>query len=118
MSEIHMGKLLEQAVRRKELNITELSRAVGVQRRTMYNWFTMPELSPSILQRISKVIVYDFGQPQEKPVIIEPSIVDIATDLMTVNNEEYWKDKYIDLLERYSSMLNASLSKNNVEVYS
>ena len=115
MSEIHMGKLLEQVVRRKELNITELSRAVGVQRRTMYNWFSMPDLSEAILQRISKVIVYDFRQPEQKPSIIAPNIVDVATDLITLDNEEYWKDKYIDLLERYSKMLDATLSKTLVE---
>jgi len=115
MSEIHMGQLLEKVVRKKELNITELARAVGVQRRTMYNWFATPELSEAILQKISRVIVYDFSRPDATPSIVTPNIVDVATNLVTLDNEEYWKDKYIDLLERYSKILN-NLSKGVAEL--
>jgi DNA-binding transcriptional ArsR family regulator len=111
-----MGKLLEQVVRRKELNITELSRAIGVQRRTLYNWFSKPELSVLTLERISKVIVYDFGLPQAFPAIVKPSLVDVAEDFLTVKNEEYWKDKYIDLLERYSTVLNQNISEKTPEL--
>jgi transcriptional regulator with XRE-family HTH domain len=115
VSEIHMGQLLERVVRKKELNITELAKAIGVQRRTLYNWFSSRVLSPEILHRISKVIVYDFEQPEQLPTIIAPSIVDLATDLVTVKNEEYWKDRYIDLLERYSEILNSNLSERFLE---
>jgi transcriptional regulator with XRE-family HTH domain len=111
-----MGQLLEKVIRKKGLNITEIAKAIGVQRRTMYNWFLMQELSVETLNRISKVIVYDFGQPELPPIIVAPSIVDIATDLVTQKNEEYWKDKYIDLLERYSEVLNANLSDKAVLV--
>lgn len=110
-----MGQLLERVVRRKELNITELATAIGVQRRTMYNWFSSRVLSPEILHRISKVIVYDFEQPEQLPIIVAPSIVELATDLVTIKNEEYWKDKYIDLLERYSEILNSSLAERILE---
>jgi transcriptional regulator with XRE-family HTH domain len=115
MSEIHMGELLERVVRKKGLNITELARAVGVQRRTMYNWFATPQLSKAILQKIAKVIVYDFRQPDAKPSIVAPNIVAIATDLVTLDNDEYWKDKYIDLLERYSKILKNGPFKNVVD---
>jgi hypothetical protein len=114
MSEIHMGKLLEKVVRKKELNITELALAIGVQRRTMYNWFATPNLSETILRRISRVIVYDFKGTGDTPSIVTPDIVDIATELVTSKNEEYWKDKYIDLLERYSTILRTSLGNEAV----
>lgn len=111
MAELHMGQLLERVVRKKELNITELAKALGVQRRTMYNWFSSRVLSPEVLQRISRVIVYDFEQPEQLPTIVAPSIVDLAADFVTIKNEEYWKDRYIDLLERYSQILNSNLSE-------
>lgn len=114
MDELHMGQLLEKAIRKKGLNITAIARAIGVQRRTMYNWFSTKELNVDIMQRISKVIVYDFGQPELAPAIVVPDVVEVANDLVTIKNEEYWKDKYIDLLERYSSILNANLSNKNI----
>lgn len=40
MDELHMGQLLEKAIRKKGLNITAIARAIGVQRRTMYNWLS------------------------------------------------------------------------------
>jgi predicted transcriptional regulator len=110
MDELHMGQLLEKAIRKKGLNITAIAKAIGVQRRTMYNWFSTKDLNVDIMQRISKVIVYDFGQPESAPAIVVPNILEVANDLVTIKNEEYWKDKYIDLLERYSSILNANLS--------
>ena len=114
MDELHMGQLLEKAIRKKGLNITAIARAIGVQRRTMYNWFLTKDLNVDIMQRISKVIVYDFGQPELAPAIVVPDVVEVANDLVTIKNEEYWKDKYIDLLERYSSILNANLSNKNI----
>lgn len=114
MDELHMGQLLEKAIRKKGLNITAIARAIGVQRRTMYNWFSTKDLNVEIMQRISKVIVYDFGQPELAPAIVVPDVVEVANDLVTIKNEEYWKDKYIDLLERYSSILNANLSNKNI----
>jgi len=114
MDELHMGQLLEKAIRKKGLNITAIARAIGVQRRTMYNWFSTKDLNVDIMQRISKVIVYDFGQPELAPAIVVPDVVEVANDLVTIKNEEYWKDKYIDLLERYSSILNANLSNKNI----
>jgi len=114
MDELHMGQLLEKAIRKKGLNITAIARAIGVQRRTMYNWFLTKDLNVDIMQRISKVIVYDFGQPELAPAIVVPDVVEVANDLVTIKNEEYWKDKYIDLLERYSSILNANISNKNI----
>jgi DNA-binding XRE family transcriptional regulator len=44
--EIHMGQLLEKVIRKKGLNISKLAKAIGVDRRSMYNWFAEPELKP------------------------------------------------------------------------
>jgi DNA-binding phage protein len=106
--ELHMGMLLEKVVRKKELNITELAKALGVSRRTLYIWFQQPQLPAGTLEKISKVVVYDFSTPDAKPSIVTPGIVERAIEVMTTNNEEYWKDKYVDLLERYSSLLLAA----------
>jgi plasmid maintenance system antidote protein VapI len=41
MKNIHMGQLLERVIRRKGINISELAAALGITRRTLYNWFKL-----------------------------------------------------------------------------
>jgi predicted transcriptional regulator len=100
--EIHMGQLLEKVIRKKGLNISKLAKAVGVDRRSMYNWFTEPQLKPGVLERIAEVIDHDFSADVPKASIKNPELVAASKEL---RDDEYWKDKYIDLLERYSDLL-------------
>jgi transcriptional regulator with XRE-family HTH domain len=101
MSDIHMGELLERAIRKKGVNITELARALNITRRTMYNLFKREVIDKGTMERISSVINYDEGSKDTKPQIIK---VQPAESLIT-KDEAYWQDKYIDLLERYSKLL-------------
>ncbi|RZK22651.1 MAG: hypothetical protein EOO43_09375 [Flavobacterium sp.] len=59
MIEIHMGELLERAIRRKGLNISELAIALNITRRTLYNWFKQEAIDEVTMERLSKVIQYD-----------------------------------------------------------
>lgn len=97
-----MGRLLERVIRRKELNISELARAIGVHRRSLYNWFNEPELKVEILERIAEVIDHDFSNEFPTTSIKKPELIK-ANGAM--RDDEFWKDKYIDLLERYAELL-------------
>jgi predicted transcriptional regulator len=96
-----MGHLLEKVIRRKGLNISELAKSVGVNRRSMYNWFAESELKVGIIEKISEAIDYDFS--------VDISNFSGKTSEFSyeksAREDEYWKDKYIDLLERYSDLL-------------
>ncbi|RZL02588.1 MAG: XRE family transcriptional regulator [Pedobacter sp.] len=96
-----MGELLERAIRRKGLNITELALALNITRRTLYNWFKQEVIDEATMEKISSVIKYEFNAHKSNPTIIK---VVQATPLI-VKDEAYWQDRYIDLLERYAKLL-------------
>ena len=106
MDELHMGKLLEKAIRRKGLNITELAVALNVTRRTLYNWFKQESIDEVTMRKISEVIQYDHNSKLPKPQVI----VNTGTEPQVIKDEAYWQDRYIDLLERYAKLLQNSSS--------
>jgi transcriptional regulator with XRE-family HTH domain len=101
MGEIHMGQLLERAIKRKGLNISEIAVALNVSRRTLYNWFRLEVIDKSIMERISSATRHDFSSGQSQASIISPE----TDGSLTIKDEVYWKNKYIDLLERYSDLI-------------
>jgi predicted transcriptional regulator len=100
--EIHMGQLLEKVIRKKGLNISKLAKAIGVDRRSIYNWFAEPELKPGVLEKIAEAIDHDFSEEIPTASIKNP---DLIASSQEIRDDEYWKNKYIDLLERYSELL-------------
>ena len=86
--EEHRGSELEKVIRKKGINISELARKIGVNRRSLYNWFKEKNLKSSIVKRISEAI-------------------NVESHAHSPDNNEvdYWRDKYISLLERYVEVL-------------
>lgn len=101
MSELHMGELLERAIRRKGMNITELAAALNITRRTLYNWFKLERIDEVTMERISGVIKYEINTSNINPVITKSS----SSEPSITKDEAYWQARYIDLLERYSKLL-------------
>ena len=106
-----MGQLLERVIRRKGLNISELATALGITRRTLYNWFKQEVIDEAIMARVSSVIVYDLTSNAPKPTIVQEVVVEPIQESPIEKDEEYWQNRYIDLLERYSGLLAATLKK-------
>ena len=100
-----MGQLLEKVIRRKGINISELANALKITRRTLYNWFKQEVIDEVTMQRISSVIVYDFYAEAQKPQIIRQHHDVSIKETPTTDDEAYWQNRYIDLLERYSDLL-------------
>jgi transcriptional regulator with XRE-family HTH domain len=107
MDEIHMGQLLEKVIKRKGINISELATALKITRRTLYNWFKLEVIDECTMQRISSVIVYDFYADAQRPIISNELANRSPEEASTTNDEAYWQNRYIDLLERYSDLLTA-----------
>ncbi|MEJ7557069.1 MAG: hypothetical protein WKF66_02100 [Pedobacter sp.] len=101
MGEIHMGQLLERAVRRTGLNITDLAIGLGVNRRTIYSWFTMEVIDESIMHRISDIIKHDFSSGKRTAIVVQLKNEESSPS----GDDAYWKDKYIKFLERYSELI-------------
>jgi transcriptional regulator with XRE-family HTH domain len=111
--EKHHGKIIERIVRRANMSLSELSKMMGVNRRSMYNWFVLSKVKPEIIFRLGRVLQHDFSQ--EFPEFF--SSEDFKTDrkhlavsryegvLPEAAEDEFWKDKYISLLEKMNTTM-------------
>jgi AcrR family transcriptional regulator len=102
---VHMGQTLELIIRKNELNLTELATEVGVDRRTFYYWFKKEVLKESTINRISRVINSDNLHNSIKTNLLEPCFSHPAEISQNKGEDDYWKDKYVELLERYTALL-------------
>ncbi|MEH6305490.1 hypothetical protein RYH73_07540 [Olivibacter sp. CPCC 100613] len=108
----HHGEIIERAIRRNGYSITDLSRTINVNRRSMYNWFSQPKLKREIILKIGKALNFDFSL--EFPELFNSE--DFHTDSASVSTVQedsviqsdsvaYWKEKYIQILEEYNRVL-------------
>lgn len=108
MSE-HYGEIVEKVVRREGHSLTDLAKITGVNRRSIYNWFLQQRLKPEIILRIGRAIKHDFSIEFPREFVPDDFKVETKAELSlnTDDREEVnvWKEKYIDLLERYNLML-------------
>jgi transcriptional regulator with XRE-family HTH domain len=117
--EMHYGQIVEQIIRRKGYSISELARLTKVNRRSVYNWFNQKQLKPEIIFRIGTVVNYDFSAefpglfPNEDFSKSNSFVVYNTPENATEANRSYWKDKYIDLLEKYNQLLLLCIERKN-----
>jgi transcriptional regulator with XRE-family HTH domain len=97
MDGIHMGELLEKAMKKKGMSVSAVAIALDINRRTLYNWFKQKTIDKVIMQKISSLMVLDRHLIEILPndTILEKSNL----------QETCWQDKYIDLLEKYAELL-------------
>jgi AcrR family transcriptional regulator len=109
-----MGQTLELIIRKNELNLTELATEVGVDRRTFYYWFKKEVLKESTINRISRVINSDNLHNSIKTNLLDPCFSTPVEVSKNKAGDEYWKDKYVELLERYTTLLKLEGSVANL----
>ncbi|MEX1191131.1 MAG: hypothetical protein WED10_07440 [Brumimicrobium sp.] len=106
----HRGEIIEAAVRQSGISISELARRIGKSRRHLYNIFEHPQVSIDVVLQIGKAIHYDFGKdiPEIKPSSeTNRTHVYENDESVAYQNKsiEYWKNKYLLLLEKYNELL-------------
>lgn len=106
---VHHGEVIEKVIRRNGHSISDIARLTRVNRRSVYNWFEQQDLKPEIIYRIGLVINHDFSA--ELPDVFDTDdFKSYAKDIGVQNKsdevkDEYWKNKYIELLERYNELI-------------
>ncbi len=108
---MHNGEVIELVVRRDKISISELSRKLKVSRKSIYNWFKKENLSLEIINKIGDALGHDFMK--ELPEKYDQLNVELnkhkdENDLgesFNHNLTQYWKTKYINLLENYTNLL-------------
>lgn len=100
----HHGEILEKVIRRTGPSLTDLAKLLNVNRRSTYNWFMQQRLKPEIILKIGRAIGHDFSV--EFPGLFTSD--DFKVEPAEAKREgsiDVWKEKYIDLLERYNALL-------------
>lgn len=102
----HRGKILENAIREKGYSFAAAAKRMSISRRTLYNYFEDPELAWQKLIEFDKVLILGLTQSAPK---MKKYLAHTTIDAGKVNegDSEYWKNKYIDLLEKYTQLLEA-----------
>ena len=102
----HRGEIIKEAIYTSGCTVTEIAKSIGKSRRWMYLMFENSNVSLDIVLQIGKIIHYDFSleikefSPSQK--IIEKASFDSKKE---DSDAEYWKNKYLNLLEEYNDLL-------------
>ena len=100
----HRGGILEAVVKRSPVKITQLVKRMGISRGTYYNHINDPKLQFEIIEQYGKILNYDFSGdfPDMKKYFFEDPEGDYnmpKTIEEAIEQRDYWKNKYIKLLE-------------------
>ena len=100
----HRGEIIKEAVYKSGFPITELAKRMKKSRRWVYLLFENPLVSIDTILEIGSIIHYDFSEEIE---VLRPNILNEAISLYS-KEEDYWKNKYLKLLEEYNELLKKS----------
>lgn len=92
----HTGQILKKAVSNSGMKIAELARKIGRSRRFIYTMFDKQDVPLHYIIKIGEIINYDFFKDNNFNNNDIPHLY---------QKNEYWKDKYLKLLEEYNELL-------------
>ena len=105
----HKGKILEKAVRQSGMPLTKLSIKMDKSRRWIYNAFENENLAIDYILEIGNIIHYDFSEDLEDLKKYKEAADHFGT-MPNSNQTDYWKNKYLNLLEKYNELLESKLN--------
>jgi CRISPR/Cas system-associated exonuclease Cas4 (RecB family) len=95
--------------------LTKLTKKLNKSRRWIYNAFENPNVSIDYILEIGKIIHHDFSEDiaELKKYRTMATFMHLENVSETDNNEkqgqDYWKNKYLKLLEKYNQLLERGL---------
>ena len=102
----HRGEIVKKAVYQSGFPITELAKRLSKSRRWIYLMFENANISLDIVLQIGKIIHHDFKNEIKEFSSYQNAINESAFDYQNDEaNSEYWKNKYLKLLEEYNDIL-------------
>jgi predicted transcriptional regulator len=107
----HRGEIVEKIVRESGYSITKLATKLGKSRRWMYLAFENRNLSIDVILQIGSIIHYDFSTEISDLTFYTHAQSNQVVDdsgrpfLKNETEAELWKNKYLDLLEKYNLLL-------------
>ncbi|SNR71835.1 hypothetical protein [Flavobacterium sp. ov086] len=102
----HRGEIIKKAVYKSGFPISELAKRLSKSRRWMYLMFENSNVSLDLILEIGKIIHYDFKEEIKEFNPFQKTITESTTDYQIDESQvEYWKNKYLKLLEEYNQLL-------------
>lgn len=100
----HRGEIVERAVRKSGYPITQIARKIGKSRRWMYLMFDNSQVDLESIISIGRIIHHDFSDEIKELSVINPHSF-TESDPKYNKQKDYWKNKYLKLLESYNELL-------------
>ena len=107
----HRGEIVEQAVRQSGLSITVVAKRLRKSRRWMYLMFDNPQVDIDTVLAIGTIIHYDFSADLKELNTMRSNSFSDPEDTYNGQTKEYWKNKYLKLLEDYNELLKKTSPK-------
>ena len=101
----HRGEIVERAIRKSGYPITGIARKLGKSRRWMYLMFDNPQVDLESIILIGRIIHHDFSDEIKELHAVNPNLFLEPDSKYNKQNKEYWKNKYLKLLESYNELL-------------
>lgn len=92
---IHRGQALKKVVKDSGIKIAELARRIDKSRRFIYLMFDNKDVPIHLMRSVCEAIRHPFTRDMFEEVI------EVKEELP----ENYWKDKYLNLLEEHNTLL-------------
>ena len=113
---IHRGEVLQAAVKKSDLRITQIAKRAGYSRSSYYHHISDPTLSYEILETYGKVLNYDFTEDfpeMHKYMMQDPSegYAQLTVE-DAVKQRDLWKEKYFSLMEKYNSLIEERMASS------
>lgn len=106
---VHKGEIIRNAIIQSGMRITQVAKSLKVSRKTIYNIFDRIDVDNDTILKIGAIIHYDFSEnfPKLKPYKTEdPQEEYNRKNVLELKEEiEFWKGKYIALMEDYNKLL-------------
>lgn len=99
----HRGEIIKEAIYKSGYPITELAKRMGKSRRWVYLLFENATVSIDLIINIGIIIHYDFSNEIEGFQSEALKLNESPTPYL--KGEDYWKNKYLNLLEEYNELL-------------
>ncbi len=107
----HKGEIIEKAVRDSGYPITKLAKKMGKSRRWVYQIFESQNVPVDYVMEIGRIIYHDFAEEMKdlnayKNSLDNSRVSEVPGSFRSDHHEaEYWKNKYLYVLERYNELL-------------
>ncbi|HSZ24596.1 MAG TPA: helix-turn-helix domain-containing protein [Cytophagaceae bacterium] len=105
---LHKGEIIENAIRQSGYSITEMAKKLNISRRHLYNLFQKYNIDNDTILKVGKFINHDFSEEIKglSYSLLEEPVEKYHLEIDKTKKEiEYWKNKYILLLEEYKFLL-------------